>query len=75
MSDVQNVLVAVFRLAITFIVPAVVWTTLAAGLYQLVRDNISRFHAALLGRREPAHSQKARQGTGLRPVDGVRGGS
>lgn len=31
-----------FRLAILFFVPAVVWTTLAAGVYQLVRAQVRR---------------------------------
>ena len=28
--------------AMTFLVPAIVWTTLAAGLYDLVRDALRR---------------------------------
>ena len=42
MHNVQTVLSNVFGLAITVFVPAVVWTTLIAGLYQFVRDGIRR---------------------------------
>jgi hypothetical protein len=31
-------------MAITFLVSGVVWVTLIAGLYQLVRDQIRRIH-------------------------------
>ena len=40
MSGYQSAFSAVTELAVTFFVPAVVWTTLIAGLYQLVRDRI-----------------------------------
>ena len=37
----------VFGLAVTFFVPAVVWTTLVAGLYQLVREEVRRVRVTL----------------------------
>lgn len=42
MGNFQDMLTTAFRLAVTLLVPAVVWTTLVAGLYQLVRDEVSR---------------------------------
>ena len=44
MGNLQNILSTVFGLAITYLVPAVVWVTLIAGLYQLVRDEIRQIH-------------------------------
>ena len=46
MNHLQDVLITVISSVITVSVTAMVWITLAAGLYQLVRDNVSRFHAA-----------------------------
>jgi len=44
MGNAHNVLAATLGLAITFLVSSVVWITLLAGLYQLVRDQIRRVH-------------------------------
>ncbi len=46
MNHLQDVLITVISSVITVSVTAAVWITLAAGLYQLVRDNVSLFHAA-----------------------------
>ena len=46
MLSAQNVLVAAFVFAVTFLVPAVVWGTLIAGLLQLL---YSRVHRAVDG--------------------------
>ena len=43
----QNMLVTIFVLGITFLVPAFVWITLVAGLLQLVFDGIRRSGAVL----------------------------
>jgi hypothetical protein len=40
---------ALCRWAILFFVPAVVWITLAAGVYQLVRDRVRRLGLAPRG--------------------------
>jgi hypothetical protein len=59
MSSLQNVLVTLVTLIVTFSVTAVVWITLAAGLYQLVRDNVNRLYEAPRGQYKLAQSQKA----------------
>ena len=47
MIDVKNTLVAAFTLAVTFLVPTIVWLTLISGLYQLARDELRKVHVAL----------------------------
>jgi hypothetical protein len=42
MDSSRTVLSTVFVWAITLFVPGVVWSLLAAGLYQLIRDSIRR---------------------------------
>ena len=44
MNAWQNTLSTIFELAVTFLVPAVVWLKLIAGLYQLIRDRIHQLH-------------------------------
>jgi hypothetical protein len=44
MGNVHNALATAIGMAITFLVSGVVWITLIAGLYQLVRDQIRRIH-------------------------------
>lgn len=46
-----------FRVAIVFFVPGVVWITLVAGVYQLVRAQVRRF--GLLSRGSHALVQKS----------------
>jgi hypothetical protein len=59
MGNLQNMLSIVFGLAVTFFVPGVVWITLVAGLYQLLRDGIRHVRMAPRGSRrlaqKPAH--------------------
>jgi hypothetical protein len=45
MGNAHNALATAIGMAITFLVSGMVWTTLIAGLYQLVRDQIRRAHA------------------------------
>ena len=47
MASTQNTLITIFVLGVTFLVPAVVWVTLIAGLLQLVFDGIRRLGIAL----------------------------
>ncbi|MBN1581021.1 MAG: hypothetical protein JXA89_09990 [Anaerolineae bacterium] len=47
MINVQNIAMTLFMWGITFLVPAVVWGILFAGLLQLVRDSIRRIGLAL----------------------------
>lgn len=47
MINAQNIVVTIFRLGVTFLVPAVVWVTLMAGLLQLVLGGIRRLGIAL----------------------------
>ena len=42
MENLQNVLSVAFELIVTVSVAALVWTTVMAGLYQLIRDGIHR---------------------------------
>ena len=56
----QNMLVTLFAWGITFIVPAIVWLTLVAGLLQLVFSGIRRSGIVLPGTQRFAH-KPARQ--------------
>ena len=47
MINVQNIAMTIFMWGITFLVPAVVWGILLAGLLQLVRDSVRRIGLAL----------------------------
>jgi len=60
MGNWQNALTTFLGLAVTLVVPAVVWTTLAAGTYQLLRDSIRRARLA-------AQEQRALRGPAARP--------
>ena len=44
---VQGIVVTAFEWSVAFVVPAVVWITLAAGLFQLVRRGVRRVGAAV----------------------------
>jgi hypothetical protein len=44
MENLQNVLPVAFELIVTVTVAALVWTTVMAGLYQLVRERIRQVH-------------------------------
>jgi hypothetical protein len=59
MSNWQHTLSTILGLAVTIMVPAVVWTTIAAGLYQLARDRIRRIRLAPRGSHSLAHGQQA----------------
>ena len=54
MINVQNILVTIFVLVVTFFVPTVVWITLIAGLFQLVYDGVRRLEGMLTGWRRLA---------------------
>ena len=62
MLNVHNILVTTLRFAVTFLVPAVVWITLLAGLYQLICDRVYRalggLPAARKLTRQSAHELK-----------------
>jgi hypothetical protein len=45
--SVQDILVSVFGLAVTFLVPTIVWVTLGAGLLQLIRKGIHQLRVVL----------------------------
>ena len=47
MIDVQSILVTIFVIAVTFLVPAVVWVTLIAGLIQLIYSKVHRLGGVL----------------------------
>jgi hypothetical protein len=46
MQNLQNVWYDGFELFVTVFVAALVWTTVLAGLYQLIRDWIRQVHVA-----------------------------
>ena len=46
MENLQNVLSVASELIVTVFVAAVVWTTVMAGLYQLIRDGIRHVYVA-----------------------------
>ena len=46
MNRLPDILSFVFGSMVTFLVPAIVWTVLIAGCYQLVRDRIRRLFLA-----------------------------
>ena len=45
--SVQRILVRVFELGVTFLVPTIVWVTLVAGLLQLIRKGLNRLRVVL----------------------------
>ena len=49
MANAQNMVVTISTLGVTFLVPAIVWVTLIAGLFQLVFGGIRRLGIALPG--------------------------
>ena len=46
MGDLQNLASTAVELVVTVSVATLVWITVMAGLYQLVRERIRRFHRA-----------------------------
>jgi len=46
MGNLHDSLLTVFQLGLTYVVCAVVWLTLMAGLYQVVRDKLRQVHLA-----------------------------
>lgn len=54
MLNVQNILVTTFAFAVRFLVPAVVWLTLMAGLSQLIHSSVHRLGDLLSGSRKVA---------------------
>ena len=49
MVDAHSMVVSISRLGVAFLVPAVVWVTLIAGVLQLVFGGIRRLGIALPG--------------------------
>jgi hypothetical protein len=43
MDKLHDILPVVFGSVVTFLVPAIVWTMLVAGCYQLIRDKIRQW--------------------------------
>jgi hypothetical protein len=55
MLNVQSILVTTFVFAVTFLVPAIVWITLIAGLIQLIYTRVYRLAGVLSRSRKLAH--------------------
>jgi len=51
--------IILFRFAVVFLVPAIVWTTLIAGLYQLARDGLARGRIVERSAHKLAHESKS----------------
>jgi hypothetical protein len=47
MVNAQNIVVTISKFGVTFLVPAIVWVTLMAGLLQFVSDGVRRLGVAL----------------------------
>ena len=54
MENLQNVLSVSFELIVTVFVSVLVWTTVMAGLYQLVRERIRQVYVVS---QRPAHER------------------
>lgn len=54
MFNVHDIVVTTFVFAVTFLVPTVVWMTLAAGLFQLVYGRVHRAANGLAASRKLA---------------------
>lgn len=52
--SMQRIFVSVFGLAVTFLVPTIVWGTLVAGLLQLIRKGIHQLGVVLPSYRDLA---------------------
>jgi hypothetical protein len=55
MNRLPDILSFVFGSMVTFLVPAIVWTVLVAGSYQLIREQIRRLRIAPQRSHELAH--------------------
>jgi threonine/homoserine/homoserine lactone efflux protein len=58
MGNLHASLLAGFQLGLTYLVCAVVWITLTAGLYQLVRNRLRRTHIAQRRAQRLVHSRQ-----------------
>lgn len=58
MNELQGSLFTILQLGLTFSVCAVVWITLMAGLYQLVRDKLHPTHLMHKRPRQLLHGQQ-----------------
>jgi hypothetical protein len=55
MNRLPDILSFVFGSMVTFLVPAIVWTVLVAGSYQLIREQIRRLRIIPPSSHELAH--------------------
>ena len=62
MESLQNVLSVALELIVTAFVATLVWTTMMAGLYQLIRDGIRHVHVASQGAAETRYVQRTEAG-------------
>jgi hypothetical protein len=62
MENLQNVVSFAFELLVTVFVAALVWTTVLAGLYQLIRDWIRQVHVVTQGFAQQRYVQRPETG-------------
>ena len=63
-------IIDLFGTAITYVASAVVWLTLLAGLYQLVRSGIHRIRLAVADTRAGTHTSRRYLGTASTDASG-----
>lgn len=57
MGDLQSTLVMLFAGLVVLFVPALVWATVVAGLYGMVRERVAELHIARRGRLIPVEKR------------------
>ena len=62
MESLQNLLPVALELIVTVFVATLVWTTMMAGLYQLIRDGIRHVHVASQGAAQMTYVQRTETG-------------
>lgn len=58
MEDLQSTMSVALELIVTISVAVLVWTTVMAGLYQLVREQIRQFHLVAQKPAQERHIQR-----------------
>ncbi len=57
MGDLQSMIVMLFAGLVVLFVPALVWATLIAGLYTMIREQVAKLRVATRGGLTPAEEQ------------------
>ena len=62
MENLQHVLSVAFELIVTVFVATLVWTTVVAGLYQLIREGVRQVYVASQRPAQERYVQRAETG-------------